>query len=140
MVCAALPGGPGKSTTRVAEGNATNSGARFSVDGAGVVSDAVGVSPKSVSLGRFPGSVNDAAATGSRSFNLGDAWEGMSEAEIWTRNTRFLDDAVARGSENRLTSNPAAPANAGSWFLKEVDYLRSSGYQVVDGGTRMAPK
>ncbi len=62
----------------------------------------------------------------------------MSELEIWARNVQFLDDAIARTSEIRLTSNPADAANAGSWFLREVAHLESMGYDVLDDGTRMA--
>lgn len=57
-----------------------------------------------------------------------DRFGGIGEgSEIWIRNTRFLDDAMARGSEIRLASDPFAPENAGSFFLREIDYLQKFG-------------
>lgn len=43
------------------------------------------------------------------------------------RNTQFLDQAVARGSDIVATANPADPANEGSFFLRELDHLYGNG-------------
>ena len=125
----------------------TSTGSRF-VAGADGVVDTVGAH-NSISLGRYPAYVQDASASGSRAFNVGDAWEGMAArtdrfggtdkgSEIWIRNSGFLDDAVARSSTIRLASEPFDPRNAGSFFLREVEYLVGEhGYVVA--GDRMVP-
>jgi RHS repeat-associated protein len=116
-------------------------GTRF-ISGMDGIVDTVGTH-NAVSLGRFPAYIDDAAASGSRTFNVGDAWEQMAArtdsfggtgptSEVWIRNRRFLDDAVARGSTIRLASDPFDPANAGSFFLREVEYLAGEhGYVVA---------
>ena len=84
---------------------------------------------------------------GSRTFNVGDAWEGMAAradrfggvgpgSEVSIGNMRFLDKAMADGSEMRLSSDPLDPANAGSAFLDEIQYLQKNGYAL--DGNRMA--
>jgi RHS repeat-associated protein len=121
-------------------------GARFVVDSAGTATDTG--SRNAISLGRYPAYLKDAQATGSRTFNVGDAWEGMAAradrfggtedgSEIWIRNSRFLEDGIRRGSTFRLASDPLDPANAGSFFLREVGYLKSRGYVVNADHTEM---
>jgi hypothetical protein len=79
-----------------------------------------------------------ASITGARAFNVGDAWEEMAArgdrfggtgdgSEIWIRNARFLDQAVASGSDIVTTANPADPANEGSFFLRELEHLYGAG-------------
>ena len=113
-------------------------GARFVAGSDGVVADLVGGAPNAISIGRFPAYVNDAAASGARAFNVGDDWASMvarkdrfggigEGSEIWIRNTRFLDQAVARGGQIRLASDPFDLLNEGSFFLREVEYLRGLG-------------
>jgi RHS repeat-associated protein len=121
--------------------------ARF-IAGVDGISDSVGTH-NSISLGRYPAYIEDAQMSGSRVFNIGDEWASMaartdrfggtgSGSEIWIRNSRFLDDAVARHSVIRLASDPFAPENAGSFFLREVDHLASQGFVV--SGDRMVPQ
>lgn len=51
--------------------------------GDGIV-DTVGASPNAISLGQYPAYVNDAAATGARTFSMSDeAWNAMTQAEKW---------------------------------------------------------
>jgi hypothetical protein len=94
--------------------------------------------PNAVSLGRYPTYLDCASITGARAFNVGDAWEEMAArgdsfggtgpgSEIWIRNTQFLDQAVARGSDIVPTANAADPANEGSFFRRELNYLYGSG-------------
>ena len=127
---------------------APKAGARFVAGSDAAIADTVG-SHNSISLGRYPAYLEDAAASGSRTFNIGDAWSEMAArvdkfggtgagSELWIRNTRFLDEAIARGSEIRLASDPFAAENAGSFFLREVDYLKKFGYRVV-GDRMVAP-
>jgi RHS repeat-associated protein len=115
-----------------------SAGARFVAGSDGVVTDLVPNPPNAISIGRFPAYVNDAASSGARAFNVGDDWAAMvarkdrfggigEGSEIWIRNTRFLDQAVARGSQIRLASDPFDLLNEGSFFLREVEYLRGLG-------------
>jgi hypothetical protein len=88
---------------------------------------------------RFPAYVDDAAASGARAFNIPEQdWAEMvarkdifggtgGGSEVWIRNTRFLDRALARGSEARFASDPFDPLNAGSFFERELQYLRARG-------------
>lgn len=84
----------------------TAGGARFVAGSDGVVTDFVGTAPTAISIGRSPAYVDDAAATGARAFNVGDDWAAMAArkdrfggvgpgSEVWIRNTRFLDQAIA---------------------------------------------
>lgn len=112
---------------------------RYVVDSTGTITDRLaGQTPNAVSLGRYPTYLRYASITGARTFNVGDAWEEMAArddsfggtgpgSEIWIRNTRFLDQAVASGSDIIPTANPADPANEGSFFLRELDYLYGTG-------------
>jgi hypothetical protein len=123
--------------------------ARFISGSNGTVTDALGGNvPDAIALGRYPGYITAAALDGSRTFNLGDAWEQMAArtdrfggagmgSEVSIRNMRFLDDAISRGSEIRLSSDPLHPANAGSAFLGEIDHLQKAGYTLQ--GNRMLP-
>jgi RHS repeat-associated protein len=123
--------------------------ARFTVGTDGAVVDHVGTR-NAISIGRFPDYLHDAQATGSRTFDLGDAWKDMAartdrfggtgeNSEVWIRNRQFLDKAVAQGSEIRLASDPYDLANANSFFLREVRHLESRGYSISPDGTRMLP-
>jgi hypothetical protein len=67
-----------------------------------------------------------------------DSFGGTSPgSEISIRNMAFLDDAINSGSEIRLSSDPLDPANAGSAFLDEINYLQKAGYTLQ--GNEMVP-
>jgi hypothetical protein len=51
---------------------------------------------------------------------------------------KFLDRLIARGDEVVLTT-PLDQERAGTFFAREVDYLRSKGYRVSDDGLRLLP-
>ena len=118
---------------------ADTSTTRFVADAGGTITDRLaGRTPNAVSLGRYPTYLNYASITGARAFNVGDAWEEMAArtdsfggtgpgSEIWIRNMQFLDQAVDQGSDIVATANPADPANEGSFFMRELDYLYGSG-------------
>ena len=47
----------------------------------------------------------------------------------WTRNKRFIDDAVSRGDEIRLYVDPANPLyRGGNVYQRELSYLNNRGY------------
>lgn len=148
----AQPGGDEPPTAQPSTQSAAaeGTGARFVAGSDGTVTDSLGGDvPNAVTLGRYPGYVRAAALDGSKTFNLGDAWEDMAArsdsfggtgpgSEVWIRNSRFLDEAVGNGSEIRLSSDPLDPANARSAFLDEIEYLQKTyGYQLQ--GDRMVP-
>jgi hypothetical protein len=56
-------------------------------------------------------------------------------AHNWTRNKQFIDDALARGDEIRLVTNPNEPIySGGNWYQRELDYLDDLGYDAVQSG------
>jgi hypothetical protein len=132
----------GKVADEVTEASRT----RFIAGSDGVVTDLKG-SSDAITLGRGPAYIHDAQRSGARAFHMPDeVWNAMTQrtdrfggygenSEVWIRNERFLDEAVARGREIRLASDPYDPANAGSFFEREIAYLRSKGYRPV--GNRM---
>jgi hypothetical protein len=62
----------------------------------------------------------------------------MSDAERWAANQRFLDRAIARGSEIRLAS-PVTPSNLTGYYAREIEYLVKQGYRISGDGLRMLP-
>jgi hypothetical protein len=62
----------------------------------------------------------------------------MSPAEKWAANTRFLDRLIARGDEVYLATK-ASLAPAGTYFYREIQYLRDRGYSLAADGWRMLP-
>jgi RHS repeat-associated protein len=66
-----------------------------------------------VVLGKYPEYKQVGEETGSRIFDVpSDAWNAMTTEEQWAANQRFLDRAIARGSEIRLAT-PAAEGRRG---------------------------
>ena len=92
-----------------------------------------------VVLGHFPAYVDAAANSGGRTFQVPKhIWDAWSPERQWAANQKFLDRAIARGSEIRLAT-PANAAREGSFYERELQYLTSKGYRPNEGGTRMAP-
>jgi hypothetical protein len=74
---------------------------------------------------------------GAKTFNIPDAvWQSMGAAEKWIANQAFLDAAIKKGSTIILGSS-AADAVEGTFFWREIDYLKQMGYQVSADGTQM---
>jgi len=49
----------------------------------------------------------------------------------WTRNKRFIDDAIENGDELKLVSNPYGPRYiGGNVFARELKYLESKGFGI----------
>jgi hypothetical protein len=128
-----------------------NNRARFSVDSTGTIFDSIGTAPNAVVLGRHPAYLNEAQRSGARTFDVGDAWSQMAArtdrfggmgdgSEVWIRNQRFLDKNIVAGAEFRLASDPFDEFNKGSFFMREIAYLRSKGYRLTEDGTQMMRK
>jgi hypothetical protein len=67
-----------------------------------------------------------------------EAWNAMSPVEQRMRNQRFLDDAIARGSEIQLAT-PLSEVRAGSFLEREIGYLSGKGYVPNSADTLMIP-
>jgi RHS repeat-associated protein len=108
--------------------------------GAELVADGAGTTASdTVVLGHYPEYLQTAEQIGGRTFNVPQTvWDVMSPEEQWAANQRFLDRAIARGSEVQLAT-PAAAAREGSFYERELQYLQSRGYTVGSGGTTMIP-
>ena len=96
---------------RLAERNITNSG------------DTV--------LGHFPGYIEKANARGASHFDLGDAWNGLTDEQRWAGNTHFLDTRIAAG-DRVLLSLPRTEIRPNSYLAREVQYLTHNGYRWVN--------
>jgi RHS repeat-associated protein len=93
----------------------------------------------SVVLGHYPEYLQTAEQVGGRTFNVPEeVWNAMSPEEQWAANQRFLDRAIARGSDFELAT-PAEAAREGSFYERELQYLTSKGYSVGPDGTTMIP-
>jgi Flp pilus assembly pilin Flp len=91
-------------------------------------------------LGKYPAYLEEANRVGGRTFNIpDDVWARMSDAERWAANQKFLDRAIARGSEIRLASSPLDPRNMTGYFAMEIEYLLKRGYTISPDGTHMIP-
>lgn len=68
---------------------------------------------------------------GASYFDIGNAWDGLSDAQRWAANQRVLDTAIANGDRISLAtarSNIRYP----SALADEIQYLTSNGYTWVD--------
>jgi hypothetical protein len=91
-------------------------------------------------LGRYPSYLQKAEELGARYFKIpANIWNKMSPAEQWIANKKFLDRAIARGDRFALSS-PLSEARSGTWFGREIEYLRSKGYVSNPSGTEMVPR
>lgn len=95
-------------------------------------------SADTVVLGHYPEYVDLAKATGGRTFQVPTkVWDSMSPTEQWAANQKFLDRAIARGSNVQLAT-PANAAREGSFFERELQYMQSrGGYSVGPDGTSL---
>jgi hypothetical protein len=63
----------------------------------------------------------------------------MSDAERWTANKKYLDRMIQRG-DNVVLATPVTEVRAGSYYERELEYLRSKGFVLSADGTRMIRK
>ncbi len=68
-------------------------------------------------------------------------WDGMTRDERWIANQEFLDNAIVKGHRIVLSDNPlrSPPIPVGSFFWKELEYLKGLGWTISPDGTRMVP-
>ena len=90
-------------------------------------------------LGSYPEYVKLSDDLNARRFEIPlDAWNKMSEAEKWAANKKFLDRTINKG-DAIILSNDAHKAKPGSYFSREIDYLKSKGYTLSDDGLSFTP-
>lgn len=78
-------------------------------------------------LGRYTGGVD--AYVGKPGFNTLDLPFKGTGRWYWSRNKAFIDDAIERGDEIRLVTDPYKPLyQGGNVYQRELRYLRDRGY------------
>ncbi|MEA5115409.1 MAG: RHS repeat-associated core domain-containing protein, partial [Geobacteraceae bacterium] len=91
-------------------------------------------------LGHYPDYVKLSDKLNARRFQIPTTiWEKMSDAERWTANKKFLDRTIAR-NDDIILATPLEKVKPGSWYEKELQYLRSNGYSISNNGKRLVRK
>jgi RHS repeat-associated protein len=99
----------------------------------------VGQGARTTVLGHYPQYVELAKQMSANRFQIpAKVWEQLSDAERWAANQRFLDRAVARG-DSIILATPITEMRLGSWYAREIEYLRSLGYRPSCDGSRLLP-
>jgi len=97
-------------------------------------------SARTTVLGRHPTYLEKAKELNANNFNLPpEVWSKIKDnsEKVWEANKKFLDRAIARGDDIVLASDPYDVGNKGSYFIKEIDYLKNNGYKITDDGKKM---
>jgi RHS repeat-associated protein len=90
-------------------------------------------------LGSYPEYVEMGDELGANYFNVPpDEWSAMTPEEQWAANKEFLDEAIERNDTFQLTKSPDE-AEEGTFFQKEIEYLRDQGY-TFEGNLAMMPE
>jgi hypothetical protein len=90
-------------------------------------------------LGHYPEYVQLSDKMAARRFEIPkEHWKKMSEADRWKANQKFLDRMIRKGDEIILAT-PASQARSGSYYARELDYLKSQGYRLNSEGNKMLP-
>ena len=81
-------------------------------------------------LGSYPNYINLSNQLGSRRFDIEPSvWSVLSQQNQWVANRYFLDTILAARDKLIFSSNPRL-ARPGSWFFRELHYLRTKGVNV----------
>jgi RHS repeat-associated protein/uncharacterized repeat protein (TIGR01451 family) len=95
--------------------------------------DDVGGAGQVTVLGRYRGGTE--AFVGKPGFNVLDLPAQGHGRWYWSRNRAFIDDAIGRGDEIRLVTDPHAPLySGGNVYQRELRYLRDLGYRFEHSG------
>ncbi|MGI6161074.1 MAG: hypothetical protein ACOYJD_03495 [Christensenellales bacterium] len=91
-------------------------------------------------IGHYPEYMEMSNKLGVRPFSIPTPiWNGMTEVQKWTANQKFLDRAIAKGTEFIL-STPLDKMRPGSFFAQEINYLiNSAGYTLSADKLRLIP-
>jgi hypothetical protein len=83
-------------------------------------------------LGHFPEYIQKARTRGASYFDIGDAWNRLSETQRWNANKHFLDMIVSF-RDRVLLSLPKGRIRPGSALEREVEYLtKKKGYRWLN--------
>ncbi|MCA2245152.1 hypothetical protein JF781_22640 [Mycobacterium sp. WUMAC-067] len=86
-----------------------------------------------------PSYIDLAQERGASYFDIGDAWNSATPIERLAANQHVLDIAIANRDTIRLSTSIDSILD-NTYTAAELSYLRSHGYQVVDGYTLVPPK
>jgi RHS repeat-associated protein len=127
-------------------------GYRYDYDGNAVgVAPAMGIAPTpgignlgnalkggTTVLGKFPEYLQLGKKLNARTFSIpSNIWNGMTSAQQWAANLKFLNRTIARG-DKIILSNPVKNINNISGYLRrELDYLLSQGYKLSKDGKEL---
>jgi hypothetical protein len=115
----------------VAPGGTSVGSASKLTEGAGKVQ-----APQKV-IGHYPEYVEISNKLGTKPFSIPDnIWSKMTPSEQWAANQKFLDRAIAKGSEFNLAT-PINKVRPDSFLQKEINYLMSQGYKLSSDGTKL---
>ena len=93
-----------------------------------------GVACSTSVLGHYPEYVVKAQEIGAHYFHVPTRiWNRMSGVEKWAANQKFLNRMIARG-DDIILATPAQAARTGTFFEKELNYLKSMGYFPSESG------
>ncbi len=88
-------------------------------------------------IGHYPEYVEMSNKLGAKPFSIPiNIWNKMTPAEQWIANKKFLDRAIAKGSEFNLAT-PIDKVRPGSYLQKEIEYLIKQGYKLNSDGTKL---
>lgn len=124
---------PGKACVKVVKpaSKAIMEALEKAVKGAGKVQ-----APQKV-IGHYPEYVEMSNKLGTKPFSIPDnIWSKMNPSEQWSANQKFLDRAIAEGSEFNLAT-PIDKVRPDSFLQKEINYLMSQGYKLSSDGTKL---
>ena len=84
-------------------------------------------------IGQWPYNEVLAERVGGRFLNIPmSVWDKLSPDERWAVNKRFLEEAI-RAGDRIILATPGDMARSGSYFMRELHYLMSRGYRLVEG-------
>lgn len=88
-------------------------------------------------IGHYPEYVELSTKLNTKPFSIPDnIWNKMTVSEQWTANQKFLDRAIAKGTEFNLAT-PLNKVRPGSYLQKEIEYLISQGYKLSSDGAKL---
>lgn len=95
-------------------------------------------------LGHYPDYIQAAKSVGSEYFDIGSAWNSLTEEEAFALNQAFLDKIIGQGGAFGLGTPGVGVPGSGiprpdSGLEWELEYLRQHGYKLGCNGTQMLP-
>ena len=76
-------------------------------------------------IGHYPEYKDLAKQLDASYFDIGSAWDTMSDAERLATNMKFIDDAIMRG-DDIILATPLQKVRKGTWTEKEIEHIIKS--------------